>query len=42
MYTPMVKYEEEELEKVFGQEYLEYKEKVPRWLPRLTPAKFND
>ena len=42
MYTSMVKYEEEDLEKVFGQEYLEYKEKVPRWLPRLTPAKFNN
>jgi len=40
MYTPMVKFEEKDLEKVFGQEYLEYKEKVPRWLPRLTPAKF--
>jgi len=42
MYTPMVKYEEKDLEKIFGQEYLDYKEKVPRWLPRLTPAKFND
>ena len=42
MYAPIVKYEEEELEKVFGQEYLDYKEKVPRWLPRLTPAKFNN
>ena len=42
MYTPMVKYEEEDLENIFGQEYLEYKEKVPRWLPRLTPAIFND
>ena len=42
MYTNMVKFEEKELEKVFGQEYLEYKEKVPRWLPRLTPAKFDD
>ena len=42
MYTYMVKYEEKDLEKVFGQEYLEYKEKVPRWFPRLTPAKFDN
>jgi len=42
LFTHMVKFEEKELEKVFGQEYLEYKEKVPRWLPRLTPVKFND
>ncbi len=27
--------EEKELEKKFGQAYLEYKRRVPRWLPRL-------
>ena len=42
MYNIMVKFEENDLEKIFGQEYLEYKEKVPRWLPRLTPAKFDN
>ncbi|MCP4761997.1 MAG: isoprenylcysteine carboxylmethyltransferase family protein [archaeon] len=41
MYTNMVKFEEKDLEKIFGQEYLDYKEKVPRWFPRLTPAKFD-
>ena len=30
-------YEEPELGKRFGEEYLEYKRKVPRWIPRSTP-----
>ena len=42
LFNNMVKFEEKDLEKIFGQEYLEYKKKVPRWLPRLTPAKFED
>jgi len=42
LFNNMVKFEEKELEKIFGQEYLEYKRNVPRWLPRLTPAKFED
>jgi protein-S-isoprenylcysteine O-methyltransferase Ste14 len=29
--------EEPGLEKRFGQEYLEYKKNVPRWIPRLKP-----
>ncbi len=29
--------EEKELEKRFGQEYIEYKKHVPRWFPRTTP-----
>ncbi len=29
--------EEPGLEKRFGQEYVEYKQHVPRWIPRLTP-----
>ncbi|MDR1401609.1 MAG: isoprenylcysteine carboxylmethyltransferase family protein [Puniceicoccales bacterium] len=32
-------FEEKDLEKRFGQEYLEYKRNVPRWIPRLTPWK---
>ena len=31
----IIKYEEPDLEKRFGCEYLEYKKKVPRWIPRL-------
>jgi len=42
LFNHMVKFEEKDLEKIFGQEYLEYKKKVPRWLPRLTPAKFDN
>ncbi len=40
-YTKMVKFEEADLEKIFGEEYQEYKKKVPRWFPRLTAAKFQ-
>lgn len=32
-------YEEPNLVKRFGQEYIEYKRNVPRWIPRLTPYK---
>jgi protein-S-isoprenylcysteine O-methyltransferase Ste14 len=30
-------YEEPELERKFGNEYREYKKKVPRWIPKLKP-----
>ena len=29
--------EERGLERRFGEEYLRYKQHVPRWIPRLTP-----
>jgi len=32
-------YEEPNLKKRFGEEYMEYKKNVPRWIPRLTPYK---
>ena len=35
VYIPLV--EEPGLEKRFGEEYIRYKEHVPRWIPRLTP-----
>jgi protein-S-isoprenylcysteine O-methyltransferase Ste14 len=35
IYFPLV--EEKTLEKRFGDEYLKYKGRVPRWLPRLPP-----
>ncbi|MBN2366175.1 MAG: isoprenylcysteine carboxylmethyltransferase family protein [Calditrichaeota bacterium] len=38
-YILIVKLEEEELEKIFGSEYLRYKESVPRFLPRRTPLR---
>jgi protein-S-isoprenylcysteine O-methyltransferase Ste14 len=34
--------EERGLEKRFGEEYLVYKENVPRWIPRLTPWNSED
>ena len=33
-YTLIVRYEEGVLESIFGQEYLTYKARTPRWLPR--------
>jgi protein-S-isoprenylcysteine O-methyltransferase Ste14 len=35
VYFPLV--EEPGLEKRFGEEYVRYKQHVPRWIPRLTP-----
>jgi protein-S-isoprenylcysteine O-methyltransferase Ste14 len=35
IYIPLA--EEPGLEKRFGEEYLRYKQHVPRWIPRLTP-----
>jgi protein-S-isoprenylcysteine O-methyltransferase Ste14 len=34
-------YEEPDLAKKFGDEYLDYKRNVPRWIPRSTPYKPN-
>jgi protein-S-isoprenylcysteine O-methyltransferase Ste14 len=33
-YTLIVRYEEGVLESIFGSEYIEYKNRTPRWLPR--------
>ncbi|MFX1257912.1 MAG: methyltransferase family protein [Promethearchaeota archaeon] len=35
IYNKMVNYEEHILEEIFGDEYLEYKNKVPKWIPKL-------
>ncbi|MEN6496322.1 MAG: hypothetical protein ABFD16_18720, partial [Thermoguttaceae bacterium] len=35
IYIPLV--EEPGLAKRFGEDYVEYKQNVPRWIPRLTP-----
>ena len=34
LYVKMANYEEQELEQRFGKEYLEYKRRVPKWIPR--------
>ncbi len=39
-YNFIASYEERWLEQKFGQAYLDYKSKVPRWIPRLNPARF--
>jgi protein-S-isoprenylcysteine O-methyltransferase Ste14 len=35
----MATYEEQDLERIFGEKYLEYKSTVPKWIPRLSLAK---
>jgi protein-S-isoprenylcysteine O-methyltransferase Ste14 len=40
IYFPL--FEEKDLEKRFGKEYIEYKNNVPSWIPRLTPWNRND
>ena len=35
VYNKMVNYEEKKLEEIFGNEYLEYQKKVPKWIPKL-------
>jgi len=39
-YNVIATYEEKILDQKFGQEYREYKRKVPKWIPRLRPARF--
>ena len=34
IYDRLASYEEKQLEKLFGEKYLEYKKKVPKWIPR--------
>ncbi|MBM3216336.1 DUF1295 domain-containing protein [Candidatus Poribacteria bacterium] len=33
-YVPIVRWEEEQLRRQFGEEYAEYRRRVPRWFPR--------
>lgn len=39
IYNLLATYEEQDLERVFGGDYLDYKKRVPKWIPRLTAAK---
>ncbi len=34
IYDKLATFEQKQLEELFGQKYLEYKEKVPKWIPR--------
>jgi len=40
-YNYIATYEEKQLEKKFGQEYIDYRKKVPKWIPRLRSSKFD-
>jgi len=35
LYDKMVNFEENILEKMFGKDYVEYKKKVPKWIPKI-------
>jgi protein-S-isoprenylcysteine O-methyltransferase Ste14 len=41
IYNKLATYEERDLERIFGEKYLEYKNRVPKWIPRLSSAKSN-
>jgi len=34
LYAKMASYEEQKLKQKFGEEYIEYTRKVPKWIPR--------
>jgi protein-S-isoprenylcysteine O-methyltransferase Ste14 len=36
IFDKMATYEEEDLARTFGDKYVEYRKKVPKWIPRLT------
>jgi protein-S-isoprenylcysteine O-methyltransferase Ste14 len=35
-YDRMATYEEKDLIRIFGKEYIAYQKRVPKWLPRIT------
>jgi protein-S-isoprenylcysteine O-methyltransferase Ste14 len=39
IYNKLATYEEKDLERIFGEKYLEYKSRVPKWIPSLSSAK---
>jgi protein-S-isoprenylcysteine O-methyltransferase Ste14 len=39
IHNKLATYEEQDLERIFGEKYLEYKSRVPKWIPRLSSAK---
>ncbi len=38
-YNKMATYEEQDLERIFEEEYLDYKRRVPKWIPRISAIK---
>ena len=41
LYNKMASYEEKDLEKIFGEEYVRYRKNVPKWIPRLLAKNDN-
>ena len=39
LYEKMVNFEEDILEEMFGEDYIEYKKKVPKWIPKIGKVK---
>jgi protein-S-isoprenylcysteine O-methyltransferase Ste14 len=39
IHNKLATYEEQDLERVFGEKYVEYKSRVPKWIPCLSSAK---
>jgi len=37
LYDKMAKYEEKDLIRILGEEYIAYQKRVPKWIPRLRP-----
>ncbi|MCK4239153.1 MAG: isoprenylcysteine carboxylmethyltransferase family protein, partial [Candidatus Lokiarchaeota archaeon] len=42
LYDRMASYEEIDLEKIFSEEYAEYKKRVGKWIPRLFSSKIEN
>lgn len=42
LYDRMASYEEKDLEKIFSEEYAEYKKRVGKWFPRLLSSKIEN
>jgi protein-S-isoprenylcysteine O-methyltransferase Ste14 len=39
LFNKMVNYEEEDLVRMFGDKYIEYRRRVPKWIPKLSSSK---
>jgi len=39
IHNKLATYEEQDLERIFGEKYVEYKRRVPKWIPRLSSSK---
>jgi len=39
LFDKMVSFEEKDLVRIFDDEYIEYRKRVPKWIPKLNPSK---